>query len=114
MIWRRLLVRSDMPLEKLHQAVQLTLNWTGDFQYAFKIHGKTLSTKHASSDDGREICLHDFRLHPGERFLYEYNYFSFWEFDVRFEKALPLDDKNPIPCALRVAEMHPLKMSVDR
>jgi large repetitive protein len=101
MIWRRLLVRSDMPLEKLHQALQLTLNWTDDFQYAFKIHGKTLSTKHANSNgEANEVGLQDFHLYPGERFLYEYNYFSFWEFDVRLEKTLAIDEKKVYPLCI--------------
>jgi Plasmid pRiA4b ORF-3-like protein len=70
MNWRRLLVKSDMPQEMLHQAIQLTLNWSDDFQYAFQIQGKTLSTKHASSDDASGVSLQDFHLHPSERFLY--------------------------------------------
>jgi Plasmid pRiA4b ORF-3-like protein len=70
MIWRRLLVKSDMPLAQLHQTIQLTLNWEDDFQYALQRYGKTLSTKRASSDDATHISLKDFRLQPGERFLY--------------------------------------------
>jgi hypothetical protein len=46
-----------MPLEKLHQAIQLTLSWEDEFQYTFKIHGKTLSTKNANrSDDANEVA----------------------------------------------------------
>jgi Plasmid pRiA4b ORF-3-like protein len=98
MIWRRLLVPAHMPLARLHQTIQLTLNWEDEFQYAFKIHGKTLSNKHANSNgDASEVCLQDFHLQPGERFLYEYNYFSFWEFDIRLEKALPFDEKKAYP-----------------
>jgi Plasmid pRiA4b ORF-3-like protein len=44
--------------------------------------------------------LQDFRLQLGERFLYEYNYFSFWEFDVRFEKTLAIDEKKVYPLCI--------------
>lgn len=60
MIWRRLLVRNDMPLETLHQAIQLTLNWEDDFMYAFKIHGKDLSTKNPNSNNADTFSLQDF------------------------------------------------------
>lgn len=44
LIWRRLVMPSDMTLADLHQAIQLSMNWDDVFMYAFRIHGREYST----------------------------------------------------------------------
>lgn len=87
MIWRRLLVPSFLSLATLHDAIQIVMNWNDEHQYAFKVHGKRFSINNPHDADARTARLGDFNLHVGERFLYEYNYLSFWQFDIRLEKT---------------------------
>lgn len=100
MIWRRLLVPSHMSLATLHDAIQIVTNWHDEHQYSFKIHGKRFSTNSPHDTDARKVRLIDFNLHVSERFLYEYNYFSFWRFDVRLEKTLPHEDVKTYPVCI--------------
>jgi len=39
MIWRRVLVRSDMTLSGLHQVIQIAMGWEDYHLHAFRIHG---------------------------------------------------------------------------
>jgi len=82
LVWRRFLVSSKTNLADLHEILQLAFGWSGFYLYEFRIHGRTFG-------DARSVCLADFQLHPGERFRYRYNFFVFWEFDLRLEAILP-------------------------
>src|SRR5260221_12967758 len=82
LVWRRLLVSSETNLADLHEILQLAFGWSGFYLYEFRIHGRTFGEE-------RSVCLADLQLHPGERFLYCYNFFVFWEWDVRLEAILP-------------------------
>jgi hypothetical protein len=82
LVWRRLLVSSETNLADLHEILQLAFGWSGFYLYEFRIHGRTFGEE-------RSVCLADLQLHPGERFRYCYNFFVFWECDVRLEAILP-------------------------
>ena len=97
MIWRRFLVPSHMSLAALHDAIQIVMNWRDRYPYSFKLHGKRFSTSGPHAADARKARLADFSLHVSEHFLYEHNFFSFWQFDVRFEKALPHEAARTYP-----------------
>ena len=92
MIWRRILVRSDSSLEDLHEIIQLSMGWDADHLYCFKVNGKDYGSAGALTGDEHEP-LSALRLRPNQRFLYEYDFttmFDGWQFDVRFERDLPL------------------------
>jgi len=82
LVWRRLLVSSKSNLADLHEILQLAFGWSGFYLYEFRIHGRTFGEE-------RSVCLADFQLHPGERLRYRYNFFVFWECDLRLEAILP-------------------------
>ncbi len=98
LIWRRLVMPSEMTLADLHKAIQLSMNWDDDFMYAFRIHVREYSTtdQHAE-ENAAEHALKDLPISFKECFLYTYNYFSFWEFDVRIEKALTVEANKNYP-----------------
>ena len=85
MVWRRFLVSSKTNLADLHEILQVAFGWSGFYRYEFLIHGKTFA---CSAGDARSVCLADFQLHPSERFRYRYNFFVFWECDLRLEAIL--------------------------
>src|SRR5271157_1453057 len=86
MVWRRFLVSSKTNLADLHEILQVAFGWSGFYRYEFLVHGKTFG---CSAGDARSVCLADFQLHPSERFRYRYNFFVFWECDLRLEAILP-------------------------
>ena len=78
LIWRRLLVRSDMSLATLHAALQAVFAWSDTSLHAFHIHGQAYATPRLDGPhidvDARHVPLAALRLHQGERCRYVYNW----------------------------------------
>jgi len=71
LIWRRLVMPSDMTLADLHKAIQIVMNWDDDFMYAFRIHVREYSTTDLHAEENAaEHSLKDLPIRFGERFLY--------------------------------------------
>src|SRR6266403_3363736 len=105
LVWRRFLVSSKTNLADLHEILQLAFGWSDFYLYEFCIHGRTFG-------DARSVCLADFQLHPGERFRYRYNFFVFWECDLRLEAILPHQGSWPSRAAWAADTRHPMKTTV--
>jgi Plasmid pRiA4b ORF-3-like protein len=95
LIWRRLLIRSDMSLATLHAVLQIVFAWSDEHLHAFRIHGKEYGCARVGGpsfeDDLRHVPLAQLRLHRGERFTYVYNFIDYWVCDLRLEAVRPLD-----------------------
>jgi Plasmid pRiA4b ORF-3-like protein len=94
LIWRRLLIRSDMSLATLHAALQSVFAWSDEPLHAFRIHGKEygcvrLGGPHFDADP-RHVPLGILHLHRGERFTSIDNFIDDWVCDLRLEAVLPL------------------------
>jgi hypothetical protein len=105
LVWRRFLVSSKTNLADLHEILQLAFGWSGFYLYEFRIHWRTFG-------DARSVCLADFQLHPGERFRYRYNFFVFWECDLRLEAILPHQGELASRAAWAADTRHPMKTTV--
>lgn len=90
MVWRRLLVQSDTTLAQLHRILQVTMGWEDVHRHHFRIHGRDygnsigatcVAARHA-------VTLASFRLRPGERFAYLYDFHAGWQLDIRLEQVL--------------------------
>ncbi len=97
LIWRRLLVYSDTTLAQLHDILQLVFDWSGEHLHEFHIYGRDYGSNGA---DTRSVRLSDFRLHPGERFRYVYDFGAYWQCDVRLESTLPVDNNRFYPVCI--------------
>jgi Plasmid pRiA4b ORF-3-like protein len=97
LIWRRLLVRCDTTLAQLHYILQLIFDWSGEHLHEFHIYGKDCGDNGA---DTRDVRLSDFRLHPGERFRYVYDFGAYWQCDIRLEGGLLVDAKQYYPVCI--------------
>src|SRR3546814_4470632 len=102
MIWRRLLVRSDLTLFGLHRVIQIAFGWEDYHLHAFKVHGRRFGTqrtgeRHHLVEDGkilRELTLADLSLRVRQRMMYEYDFGDFWEHEIRVEaREQPSADK---------------------
>ena len=104
MIYRRLLVSSDMSLADLHYAIQIAMGWEDFHLHRFSIHGKVYGNEDANYivryDAPGKPTLGDFAFEQGERFLYEYDFINWWQHEVRVEKILPFDAKKGYPVCI--------------
>lgn len=85
-IWRRVQLRSDQTLEDLHYTLQIIMGWSWFHLHRFIFRGRYIDR---SWDERDSLSSFNLRLH--ERFLYEYDFGDWWQVEIRFEKALPLD-----------------------
>jgi Plasmid pRiA4b ORF-3-like protein len=101
LIWRRLLVRSDMSLATLHAALQVVFAWSDTSLHSFHIHGKAYGTPRLEGPhidgDARHLPLAALRLHQGERCTYVYHFIDDWVCDLRLEGIVPLDPRRVYP-----------------
>jgi Plasmid pRiA4b ORF-3-like protein len=101
LIWRRLLIRSDMSLAALHAALQIVFAWSDEHLHCFRIHGKEYGCTRPGGPsfnvDPRQVPLVTLRLHRGERFSYLYNFIDHWVCDLRLEAIVPLDPRHGYP-----------------
>jgi pRiA4b ORF-3-like protein len=86
LIWRRVLVPSNITLAHLHTILQILFAWSDEHLHSFHIHGREYGSSGATTHDVR---LHDLCLHRGERFRDVYDFGAYWECDIRLEALLP-------------------------
>jgi len=101
LIWRRLLVPGDYSIADLHFILQIAFDWDDINLHRFFIHGKDYGIYHSGgmsfSDDPHQVKLADFKFRRGEKFLYEYDFFSSWKHLIRIEDILSFDPKKKYP-----------------
>lgn len=104
MIWRRLVVPSDLTLHGLHRAIQIAFGWEDYHLHAFKVHGRYYGTewtgqRHYVEDGGdlRELTLADLKLRLRRKMVYEYDFGDFWEHELRLEAREAIDPRRPYP-----------------
>ncbi len=105
-IWRRLQVASDTSLYKLHQIIQIAMDWDNSHLHHF-IVGETVYDDRASepdpfglgmeSKDERKAKLGQLLSRPKEKLLYEYDFGDSWEHEILLEKVLPPDEGTRYP-----------------
>jgi Plasmid pRiA4b ORF-3-like protein len=101
LIWRRLLIRSDMSLATLHTTLQVVFAWSDVHLHYFRIHGKEYGCTRPGGPsfevDPRQVPLASLHLHRGERMTYVYNFIDHWVCDLRLEAMLPVDPRRGYP-----------------
>ena len=95
MIGRRFLVSSATSLAQLHAYLQIAFHWSGEPLHRFRIQGKDYGIADRGgisfADNPHAVLLSSFRLHPQERFRYEYDFAAHWQIEIRLEKILPME-----------------------
>jgi hypothetical protein len=96
-IWRRVVVRSDTPLDILHAIIQCVMPWEAEHMHQF-IAGHTCYAEQADEVEGMdetldeaEYTLADLAPAARKKFVYEYDFGDGWEHEVEVEKVLPPD-----------------------
>jgi len=92
-IWRRLVVRENMPLGRLHQAVQVLFGWCDYQTHVFAVGGRRYGNPQNRAgtviEDDRTETLATVRLARHGRAVYDYHFADGWRVDIRVEKIQP-------------------------
>jgi hypothetical protein len=101
-IWRRIQVRGDTPLDRLHGIIQVVMGWTNSHLHQF-IVGETYFGPpdpyydEPTMSDETESRLSQITRHEGSAFLYEYDFGDSWAHELLVEKiALPEQSTYPV------------------
>lgn len=110
-IWRRLDLRSDLPLDVVHQVLQAAFAWTDSHLHRFSLGGHPFDrtsqlflcpfdVEEGEDEDDGGIAASDVRLdetlqEPGEVLHYVYDYGDSWELTLRLEEVLPATPGTP-------------------
>jgi hypothetical protein len=103
-IWRRVVVRADMRLDRLHEVMQEVMPWTDSHMHQFVLGRTFYGVPDLETDMGFETL--DERRHTvaelapaaKKKFIYEYDFGDSWSHEVKLEKILPPDAgfKHPV------------------
>jgi hypothetical protein len=109
-IWRRVELTAASSLADLQRVIQISLEWSDEYQHRFCIRKHYLGASRAGgllfSGDPEDMPLSRFAFGLYERFSYEYNFFDAWLLDIRFEGEDPFDPRHRYPRCVAGREFH--------
>lgn len=96
-IWRRLLVRGDTTLARLHMIVQTAMGWWDYHLHTFTVRGKVYSVPDPEWDvaDERRVKLDRLGLGPRCKFRYMYDMGDGWDHEILVEAVTEADRARP-------------------
>lgn len=117
-IWRRVLVRGDRTLDRLHNIIQVAMGWTDSHMHQFIIGSGFARTFYGPTDpefaerggemlNERRYTVADLAPTVKRKFIYEYDFGDGWQHDVVAEKILPPDSTFKHPRCLAGANACP-------
>lgn len=101
-IWRRVVVRADMTLDRLHGVIQIAMGWTNSHLHQFFAGAGFRVTCYGMPDpefadmgtetlDEKRYSIADLAPAAKRKLTYEYDFGDGWEHEVKVEKLLPPD-----------------------
>ena len=110
-IWRRFLVPGDIPLKRLHDALQAVMGWTDSHLHQFKAHRLVYGTSDREFGiervSERTTTLDQVLRQPKASLRYEYDFGDGWEHDVVLETVLAAEPEGRYPWILAGARARP-------
>ena len=117
-IWRRVVMRGDMPLHRLHEVIQIAMGWMGGHMHQFITRKGFAATYYGTPNPGfadmgqemlneREFTVADLAPAAKRKFIYEYDFGDSWEHEIVVEKILPPDPAFRHPVCLAGANACP-------
>jgi hypothetical protein len=108
-IWRRVVVRADMRLDRLHTVIQIAMGWMNCHLHQFTAGSGFALTYYGTHDpefgdmdsetlNEKDYTIADLAPRAGRKIGYEYDFGDGWEHQLAVEKALPPDAgfKHPV------------------
>ncbi len=106
-IWRRFVVRSDMPLHRLHGVIQRVMGWTDSHLHQFIVGNRYYGTAEPEmmgfgrqTLSERRYTVADVAPAVKRSFVYEYDFGDGWDHKIVVEKILPPDPDFQHPACL--------------
>jgi hypothetical protein len=88
-------VPSDIPLKRLHDALQAVMGWTNSHLHQFEAGGVLYGTSDPEfpvrRESERRTPLNRVLRRPKDRMRYEYDFGDSWEHDILLEVVLPVE-----------------------
>lgn len=117
-IWRRVVVRGDMTLDRLHQVIQIAMGWDDDHMHQFVVGSGFDRVSYGRPEpqfagfgtrrlDARRYSVSDLAPAAKRKFYYEYDFGDGWLHEVVAEKILPPDPAFKHPVCLAGARACP-------
>lgn len=98
-VWRRLQVRADMRLDRLHEAILTAFGWAGYHMHAFERGPERFGSPDSELGftDERAVSLGELIGDVGDRLLYTYDFGDGWEHEIVVEELLDADPEVRYP-----------------
>ena len=104
-IWRRLLVKSDIKLDVLHLALQISMGWTNSHLHQYisrdrKFYGikdDDFEMDGFEMHDETTVRLSNILKAEKDSLIYEYDFGDSWTHKIIIEKILPFDTTKKLP-----------------
>ncbi len=117
-IWRRVVVRADMRLDRLHTVIQIAMGWTDSHLHHFSAGSGFALTFYGTPDpefggmgsetlNEKHYTVADLAPAARRKFGYEYDFGDGWEHQVAVERVLPPDPAFRHPVCLAGANACP-------
>lgn len=103
-IWRRVLIPSDITLEKLGNTIEKLFDWRDELEHEF-VPRDSRGFGYSLKCDEKTFRFSDVNLKPGDGMLFEYGYD--WTHEVTFEKFVPRDEAQSYPVCCGGAMANP-------
>lgn len=117
-IWRRVVVRADMRLDRLHTVIQIAMGWMNCHLHQFSAGSGFALTFYGTPDpefggmgnrtlNEERYTIADLAPAARRKFGYEYDFGDSWEHQLAVEKVLPPDPAFEHPLCLAGANACP-------
>lgn len=106
-IWRRILVPSNVTLDKLHIVLQVSMGWTNSHLHQFISEGVFYGVQDDDFDFGMDVKneekfkLNQLLISEKNSIIYEYDFGDGWEHKILLEKIRPFDKSNKSPSCIK-------------
>jgi hypothetical protein len=106
-IWRRILVPSDIRLDRLHLVIQIAMGWFNCHLHQFSAFGRSYGVAYddfaadLDIEDETKVKLRDLLQMEKDAMTYEYDFGDSWEHKITLEKVLPYDKAQALPVCIR-------------
>ncbi len=100
-IWRRVLVQSNITLDRLHDTIQLAMGWSDSHLHEFRIGETSYGDQDLLADfdvkNERTTRLGTIAPRPKDRLRYQYDFGDSWDHLILVEAVLPPDTEIHYP-----------------
>ena len=101
-VWRRLLVKSTMRLDRLHEVIQVAMGWQDYHLHAFEAGGVEYGPPDSELGhrDERKISIGALLHDGGDRLRYVYDFGDHWRHELVVEQVLAAEPGASYPVCL--------------